>query len=98
MKVFRYYWRFIFLACALLVLLPCPISIRPKDQPAMQNSCDQISNEQIYREDALLRQGAYSGATDPSLEMCENVDFLLTPAILVQESITEGVILTYPEE
>ncbi|MDR1382867.1 MAG: hypothetical protein LBJ67_03325 [Planctomycetaceae bacterium] len=46
----------------------------------------------------MLRQGAYSGATDPSLEMCENVDFLLTPAILVQESITEGVILTYPEE
>jgi hypothetical protein len=34
----------------------------------------------------------------PSLEMKENVDFLLTPAILVQEAISSGVIPTYPTE
>ncbi len=35
---------------------------------------------------------------EPSLEMRENVDFLLTPALLVQDAISEGVIITYPEE
>ena len=33
-----------------------------------------------------------------SLEMRENVDFLLTPALIVQGAITEGAIVSYPEE
>lgn len=36
--------------------------------------------------------------TDISLEVREVDDFLLTPALLVQEAVSEGVILTYPEE
>jgi len=35
---------------------------------------------------------------DISLEVREVDDFLLTPALLVQEAVSEGVILTYPEE
>jgi hypothetical protein len=35
---------------------------------------------------------------DASLEVREQVDFLLTPALLVQEAVSDGVILTYPEE
>ena len=35
---------------------------------------------------------------DISLEVREQDDFLLTPALLVQEAISDGVILTYPEE
>lgn len=34
----------------------------------------------------------------PSQEMKENVDFLLTPAILLQEAITDEVVVTYPSE
>jgi len=34
----------------------------------------------------------------PSLEMRENVDFLLTPAMLVQEAIDPQVVITYPNE
>lgn len=34
----------------------------------------------------------------PSLEMKENVGFLLTPALLVQEIISDDVIVTYPCE
>jgi hypothetical protein len=34
----------------------------------------------------------------PSLKSRESADFLLTPAILMQEAITEGVVLTYPSE
>jgi hypothetical protein len=33
-----------------------------------------------------------------SLEMKENVDFLLTPALLVQEVISDHVVTTYPSE
>jgi hypothetical protein len=35
---------------------------------------------------------------DTSLAVREQVDFLLTPALLVQEAVSEDVILTYPEE
>jgi len=35
---------------------------------------------------------------DVSLAARENVDFLLTPALLVQEAVSDGVVLTYPEE
>jgi hypothetical protein len=34
----------------------------------------------------------------PSLEMKENVDFLLTPALLVQEAASRGNVTTYPSE
>ena len=33
-----------------------------------------------------------------SLEVKENTDFLLTPALLVQEALREDVIITYPTE
>lgn len=35
---------------------------------------------------------------DFSQHIREHVDFLLTPALLVQEAISDGVILTYPVE
>lgn len=35
---------------------------------------------------------------DTSLEVRECIDFLHTPALLVQEAVSDGVILTYPEE
>lgn len=35
---------------------------------------------------------------DSSLEMKENVDFLLTPALIVQEALSDDVVLTYPTE
>ena len=33
-----------------------------------------------------------------SLEMKENVDFLLTPALLMQEAVSDDLIITYPSE
>jgi len=35
---------------------------------------------------------------DGSLLTREQVDFLLTPALLVQEAVSDDVVLTYPEE
>jgi hypothetical protein len=45
-----------------------------------------------------IESGILTGFSSTSLEMKENVDFLLTPAILVQECISEDVIITYPDE
>ncbi|MDY0355289.1 MAG: hypothetical protein RBR19_05375 [Sedimentisphaerales bacterium] len=39
-----------------------------------------------------------SQMVDFSQHIREHVDFLLTPALLVQEAISDGVILTYPVE
>jgi hypothetical protein len=44
-----------------------------------------------------LFQGAL-GNFNTSLEMKENADFLLTPALLVQEAVSEDVVITYPSE
>jgi len=55
--------------------------------------------------EAQLRVAAFRSASkaattgfEVSLEMKENVDFLLTPALLVQEAMSEDVIVTYPSE
>lgn len=50
--------------------------------------------------DAMMRaqHAPHSGMADLSLATRENVDFLLTPALLVQEAVSDGVVLTYPEE
>ena len=45
-----------------------------------------------------IASGTFVGPSLLSLEMRENVDFLLTPALIVQGAITEGDIVTYPEE
>lgn len=45
-----------------------------------------------------IEAGTFTGPSLLSLEMRENVDFLLTPALIVQGAITEGDIVTYPEE
>lgn len=51
--------------------------------------------------DAMMRAQLAPGSdpmADLSLATRENVDFLLTPALLVQEAVSDGVVLTYPEE
>lgn len=51
-------------------------------------------------EQAKVRQAlriSYVDA-DGSLELREQMDFLLTPALLVQEAVSDGVVMTYPEE
>jgi hypothetical protein len=53
------------------------------------------------RAEAAALQAAIRAATTnfaPSLEMKENVDFLLTPALLVQEAMSDDLIITYPSE
>ncbi len=35
---------------------------------------------------------------DQSFERREEIDFLVTPALLVQEAVSDGIVLTYPQE
>jgi hypothetical protein len=52
-------------------------------------------SQEILRRQVL---GAATQAFRPSLEMKENVDFLLTPALLVQEAMSSEAVITYPSE
>ena len=45
-----------------------------------------------------LAAGSGLGLFQPSLEMKENADFFLTPALLVQEAICDDIVITYPTE
>jgi hypothetical protein len=52
-------------------------------------------------QDELARQIAMGGLADNhelSLKVKENVDFLLTPALLVQEALSVDIVVTYPNE
>ena len=55
----------------------------------------------LDRADLTTRNSILRAATQgfqPSLEMKENVDFLLTPALLVQQAMSDDVTVTYPSE
>jgi hypothetical protein len=41
---------------------------------------------------------AFESPYQPSLERRENAQFLLTPAILIQQSISGNTVITYPDE
>ena len=59
-----------------------------------------LTNAQTARERVTMPlpiQATVSMA-DVSLRVRELDDFLLTPALLVQEAVSDGVVLTYPEE
>ena len=45
-----------------------------------------------------IASGYGLGPFQPSLEMKENADFLLTPALIVQEAISDDIVITYPTE
>lgn len=58
------------------------------------------SNNRDRQKDEIRKKmtESASGNFRLSLEMKENVDFVLTPALLVQEAISEDVVITYPSE
>jgi hypothetical protein len=59
-----------------------------------------VTDAEQQARDAALRSATRSvtGGFRPSLEMKENVDFLLTPALLMQEALSDEIITTYPSE
>jgi hypothetical protein len=87
----------VLLAIALLVLISqvlandlTPVPLRPRNVPVPEAQKQRIAKK--------IASGYGMGQFQPSLEMKENVDFLLTPALLVQEAICEDTVITYPTE
>jgi len=101
------WWR---LLCCLLVgstVLSLPLALSIARTPAKPDDlivvCGpaHVPTQEEVQDEALARQTGADyvlGNLQLSLEMREKVDFLLTPAFLVQQAISEGVVLTYPEE
>jgi len=91
----RHFTR-VLLVIASLILLSQVLGSNP---PSLQRSRN-VPVSEVHKERIARRIAAdYGlGPFQPSLEMKENADFLLTPAILVQESLSDGIITTYPTE
>src|SRR6266700_6559360 len=94
-RCWRDTWPKLFSAFALLVMLCCAGGLQQIHQgpPAAQ----QRPKQEQGLEKRIVAEHA-AGNFVPSLEMKECTDFLLTPALLVQEVISDGVLITYPSE
>ncbi len=93
----RQSWARTALTIVLLVMLSqvagsdqTPAPLRPRNTPVPEAHKERIAKK--------IASEYGSGPFQTSLEMKENVDFLLTPALLVQEAICEDVVITYPTE
>lgn len=84
------------LLCVLLCLSVGAVLARSEVPPGWRRVFDAPTPEEKATVMRHLNYDTY--LTDISLEVREVDDFLLTPALLVQEAVSEGVILTYPEE
>ena len=72
------------------------INMFASERPSVQAERKREAIEQFLADFRAPAVNAYM--VDPSLAIREHDDFLLTPALLVQEAVSDGVILTYPEE
>lgn len=95
-------YRILYCVAMLLVLaaISCLI-LRFLHNPAISAVAQGSSagvRDQREVDDRRLLSTHLSVTFEASLEMKENVDFLLTPALLVQEAISEDIVITYPSE
>jgi hypothetical protein len=69
------------------------------ERPAVRKRRTAEELRQILTDPAFVKPPAVNAhMADLSLAIRECDDFLLTPALLVQEAVSDDVILTYPEE
>lgn len=87
----------VLVAIVLLTLLAQVLrdSQRPQAPGSRKVPVPEAHKERIARG---LAAGYGLGPFEPSLAMKENADFLLTPALLVQEAISDDIVITYPTE
>ena len=97
----KYLLRLVILLCLICLCLSCSTVVSP---PVTETNTTGVPNDVTNAEqrarDAALRSATRMATTGfrPSLEMKENVDFLLTPALLMQEALSDEIITTYPSE
>ena len=99
MKVRAYKKQMSILACAFIVCAIPSAGYIANDDPNGSNNTPLRPPTQTPQQIAKGLAGReMSGNISPSLNAREAADFLLTPAILTQESISENVLITYPSE
>ena len=86
----------------LLVLMCVPLGIgvaKAPDQRAAPGSRTMVNEDMPEKAKVVPRVFPFDyHMVDLSLTVREQVDFLLTPALLVQEAISDDIVSTYPEE
>jgi hypothetical protein len=97
----RYKYRYsLLLVVFFVILLTSCLSPDSDRTKILTEDPNTTAEAKAQAEAAALRSATKSATTvfAPSLEMKENVDFLLTPALLVQEAMSNDLITTYPSE
>jgi len=97
----NYLLRLVVLLCLICLCLNCSTVVPPPvTDPNTASDPNAVTSAEQRARDAALRSATRSatGGFRPSLEMKENVDFLLTPALLMQETLSDEIITTYPSE
>jgi hypothetical protein len=84
----------------IIILLILCFGIAPGNNDVSTAKEPNAVSRQKQRQEEIKKQLSRSatGNFQTSLEMKENVDFVLTPALLVQEVISEDNVITYPSE
>ena len=93
--VFRTRW--VWLVVPMGVLLGLGMGAGEASDEGTPAGFRQLEEEMKAGRGPVLLNVSYPMA-DVSLAVREQVDFLLTPALLVQEAVSDDVVLTYPEE
>ena len=87
----------VLVAIVLLMLLTQVLGDNQRPRPTRSRKVE-IPEAQKERVAKRIASGYGMGPFKPSLEMKENADFLLTPALLVQEALCDYIVMTYPTE
>jgi len=75
-------------------------NIRVDKESNISPEHDNVADIEQRARDTAMRSATRMATTGfrPSLEMKENADFLLSPALLMQEILSDEIITTYPSE
>lgn len=97
----KYLLRFLVLLFMMCLCLSCSTGVQPLvTEPNTASDPNAVAEAKQRTRDAAMRSATRSatGGFRPSLEMKENADFLLSPAMLMQEALSDEIITTYPSE
>ena len=97
----KYLLYCVVLLCLMCLCLSCSTSVSPHVTDSnISSEPNDVMDADQRAQDTAMRSAtrAATGGFRPSLEMKENADFLLTPALLMQEALSDEIITTFPSE
>ena len=97
----KYLLRLVVLLCLICICLSCSTVVStPVTVTNTVGDPNTVTDAEQKTRDVAIRSAtkAVTGGFRPSLEMKENADFLISPALLMQEVLSDEIITTYPSE